>query len=197
MSDEIVEGQMALALGRPQIPLGQQPAEPPVGGAVPGIGENVGRSVGEGQPRARDDAQGADRRSVLAREDMGAHHAGERIAIGDANPGKPEPRRLRDQFLGMRGAAQKRKIGRRREFGEARLGADHTSPPSPEQPVQEPFGAGGFASVEPFAIEPEAVAPRVLGVEIVAGQRVVAPPFGGDPLGAFDGGDLMQDAGAI
>ena len=68
MSSEIVESQMALALGRPQIARGQKPAEPAIGGAVLGIGENVGRAVDEDQPRAGDDAQRADRSAVLARD---------------------------------------------------------------------------------------------------------------------------------
>ena len=129
MGDQIVEGQMALALGRAQIAERQQPAEPAVGGAILGIGEDVGRAVGEDQPRARHDAQGADRGAVLARIDMGAHDPGERIAVGDAEPGEAEPRRLGDQLLGMRGPAQKREIRRRRQFGEAGLGADHANNP--------------------------------------------------------------------
>ena len=51
---------------------------------------------------------------------MGAHNAGERIAVGDAKAGEPQGHRRRDEFFGMRGAAQKREIRRRREFGVAR-----------------------------------------------------------------------------
>ena len=136
---EIVESQMALAFGRAQIACGQQPAEPAIGGAVLGIGENVGRPVGKDQPRARDDAHRADRPCVLARENMGAHDAGERIAIGDADSRKPKLRRLGDQFFGMRSAAQKRKIRRRREFGKARLGADHGDTVTRTIPCTEPL----------------------------------------------------------
>ena len=70
------------------------------------------------EPRAGDDAQAADRRAILARVDMRAHDAGERVAVGDADPGEAQLGRARDQFLGMRSAAQKRKIRRRRELGE-------------------------------------------------------------------------------
>jgi len=53
-----------------------------------------------------------------------------------------------------------------------------------EQSVQEPFRADRFAPVQPFAVQPEAAPLRILGAEIIAGQRVRAsPPFGGDALG--------------
>ena len=120
---------MALALRRAQIALGEQPAEPPIGGAILRIDDGIGRAVDEGEPRAGDDAQRADRRAVLAREDMRAHDAGERVAIGDADPRPTRaPPRARP-FLGVRGAAQKRKVGRRRELGEARARRIMTSLP--------------------------------------------------------------------
>ena len=75
-------------LGARRLPCGQKPAEPAISGAILGIGENVGRSVGKDQPRSRDDAHRADRCGFLTRENMGAHHAGERIAVGDAKPGQ-------------------------------------------------------------------------------------------------------------
>ena len=56
MLEQILEIQMALPLRRAQVSLGQQPAQAPIGGAIPGIGEHVGRAVGEGEPRSRDDA---------------------------------------------------------------------------------------------------------------------------------------------
>ena len=181
-------------LGARKLPCGQKPAEPAVSGAVPGIGENVGRSVGKDQPRARDDAHRADGFCVLAGENMGAHDAGERIAIGDADArqdqacaacatsssGCEAPRR-NEKFVIVASSAKR---------GSARIMAT-----SREQPMQEPFRADGLAPVEPLAIEPEAAALRIFGAEIIAGQRIRAPPpFGGDAFGAFDGGDLVEDA---
>jgi len=78
-----------------------------------------------GEPRAGDDAQGPDRGAVLARIDMRPHDPRERVAIGDPDPRQAQSRRARHEFLRMRGAAKKRKIRRRREFGEARGEADH------------------------------------------------------------------------
>ena len=43
--EEIAEIEPAFALRRAQIALGQQPAEPAIGGAVPGIGQHLGRAV--------------------------------------------------------------------------------------------------------------------------------------------------------
>ncbi len=64
-----------------------------------------------------------------------------------------------------------------------------------EYPVQEPFRAHCLASVETLAVEPEPMALRIFGAEIIAGRRVLALlPFGGDAFGAFDGGDLVEDA---
>ena len=60
---------------------------------------------------------------------MRAHHAGERVAVGDADPGKPERGGARDQLLRMRRAAQEREIRRRRQLGVAAREADHL--PSP------------------------------------------------------------------
>ena len=53
-----------------------------------------------------------------------------------------------------------------------------------EHPVQEPFRAHCLASVETLAVEPEAMALRILGAEIIAGRRILPPPpFGGDASG--------------
>ena len=89
------------------------------------IGENVGRAVAEDEPGADDEAEVAGALLVLAQEHMRAHDSGERIAVGDAEAGKAERDRLRDQFLRMRGAAQEGEIG---GDGEFRIGG-HASLP--------------------------------------------------------------------
>ena len=125
MLDEILEHELARALRRAQISRGENPAEPAVGRAVRRIGEDIRRPVVEGEPRARNDPHAGEGRLVLAGEDMGAHDFGERIPVGDPDPGEPKFGRPRHHLLGMRGSAQKREIRRRREFREARLDADH------------------------------------------------------------------------
>ena len=63
------------------LPADKQLRQPSPGGAVGGIGEDVGRAVGEDQPRARPTI----RKPSTPRHDMRAHHARDRIAVGDAD----------------------------------------------------------------------------------------------------------------
>ena len=60
---------------------GEQAAEPSPGGTVARIGENVGRAVGEDEPRARVIGQ---RQLLLALDQVRAHDAGDRVAVGTA-----------------------------------------------------------------------------------------------------------------
>ena len=96
---------MALAFRRAQVAHAEQPAEPSVSGAVLRIDDHVRRAVDEGEPRPRDDAERAERLAVLARIDMSAHDAGERVAVGDPDPRKPERGGARRHLLRMRRAA--------------------------------------------------------------------------------------------
>ena len=130
MLDQILDAQMAFALGRAQISRRQDPAEPAISRAVFRIGEHVRRPVVKGEPRAGRDPRARNRSLILARKHMRPHDARERIAIGDPDPRKFEFGGARDHFLGMRSPAQKRKIRHRRQLGEARLEADHESRPS-------------------------------------------------------------------
>ena len=118
----------AFALGRAQVSRGQDAAEPAVSRAVLRIDEHVRRAVVEGEPRAGNDARRAHRLRVLARKNMRAHDAGERVAIRDPDSREPKFGGARDHLLGMRGPAQKRKIRHRRQFGELRLEPDHPLP---------------------------------------------------------------------
>ena len=113
---KIVEIKRAHALLRAQIALREQAAQAPPGGAVARIGEDVGRSVAEHEARAGDDAKALRGGLVLAREDMGAHDARDGIAVGDPHARKAQRHRLRDDLLGVRGAAQEREIRRRRKL---------------------------------------------------------------------------------
>ena len=86
---QVIEPQMAFALFDPRdvvaaLAAGQQLAEPAVGGAVARIDQDVGRAVDEDDPRA-------DQKLWLVRDLgvieflPGAHHAGQRVVVGDAD----------------------------------------------------------------------------------------------------------------
>ena len=127
MLQQILDPQMALSLRRAQIARREDAAEAAVSGTVPRIGEHIRRSVVESEARAGNDPHALDRRPVLAREDMRAHDAGERVAVGDPDPGKPQFGRPRDHLLRMRGPAQEGEVRHRRKLGEAGLNPDHRS----------------------------------------------------------------------
>ena len=57
-----------------------------------------------------------ERQLLLALDQMGAHHAGDRIAVASPSPASPSMRRLQHQLLGMRGAAQEGEIRGDGEF---------------------------------------------------------------------------------
>ena len=107
MSEEVVEIKRAFALFGAAIADGEQPGEPSPGIAIARIDEDVGGAVGKHQAAARMIAQ---LEIVLALDEMGAHHAGDRITIGEPKPGEREMTRLYHQLLGMRGAAQEGEI---------------------------------------------------------------------------------------
>ena len=113
MRQQVVELQNALALLGAQIAEREQAREPAPAGAVARVGEDVGRAVGEHQPRARVIAQ---RQILLALGQMRAHHAGDRIAVAEAEAGQARLGRLHHQFLGVRGAAQEGEIRGGGEF---------------------------------------------------------------------------------
>ena len=84
MRQQVVELQDALALLAAQVAEGEQAAEPAPAGAVAWKSEDVGRAVGEHQPRARVIFQ---RQVLFALGQMRAHHAGDRIAVAKADAG--------------------------------------------------------------------------------------------------------------
>ena len=124
---KIVEEQNALALLRAHVANGQQAAEAPPCGAVLRKGEHVGRAIAEDEARARRHMQ---TKLVLARINMGAHHARHRIAIGYAKSCKPQSMGLRHHFLGVRGTVQEGKIG---GDGKLRIGDHYANRPCTNQ----------------------------------------------------------------
>ena len=113
MCDQIVERENAFTLFAAQIAEREQAREPAPAGAVARISKDVRRAVGKGEPHAGVIDQ---RQALLALGQMCADHAGDRIAIGEADAGKPDADRLRHQFFRMRRATQEREIRGGGEF---------------------------------------------------------------------------------
>ena len=126
MFEEVGKGEEAAALGRANVAARQHAAQPTVGGAVAGIGEDVGRAVAEYEAYAAHHAKVLRLIPVVAQEQVRPHDAGERVAVGDADPGETEHDRLGDELLRVRGAAQEGEVGRYAELGEA-LGLGETN----------------------------------------------------------------------
>ncbi len=61
--------------------------------------------IAKDEPGAAHHAKALRGSLMLAGENMGAHNAGERIAIGDPDPGKAQIQGLGDKLLRMRSAA--------------------------------------------------------------------------------------------
>ncbi len=89
----------------------QQAAQPAIGGAVGREAEQA-RRVRQIEAAADDEAE-----VELLGGGMGAHHAGERVAVGDGDGAVAELARAQHQLGRMRGAAQEGEIG-----GDLQLG---------------------------------------------------------------------------
>jgi len=113
---DLGESDMALGLLCPPVAFRQQTAEAAIGIAVGRISEHF-ETVGRHQSDARQIFDLAFAGLVI-----GAHHAGEAVAVGDANGGKTELIGTRDHFLRMRSPAQEGEIG-----GDGELGVLHHS----------------------------------------------------------------------
>ena len=110
MGEQVLPMQHAFALACAPLAEGEQPAETSPGGAVAGIAEQRG-AVREVEPRP---GQQAD--SGPFRRHMGAHRAGEGVAVGDADGREAEAGSLLHKFLRMGGAAQEAEIADRLQF---------------------------------------------------------------------------------
>ena len=118
---QVIEPQMAFALLDPRdvvaaLAAGEQLAEPAIGGAVARIDQDVRRAVDEDEARA-------DQEFWLVR-DLGvfeflvrAHHAGQRVVVGDADRGNAEFACLMHIGARIGAAAQEREIGGDADFG--------------------------------------------------------------------------------
>ena len=120
MGQQIIERQMAFALGRATLAGGQQLAQMSVGRAVLGPDQNIWCRVHEHQPAARRIGQ-----SGFFGRHVTADHAGQRIAVSDGYTAEAQPRGLHHQFLGVGRAAQKGEIAGGGQFGIGRSGWQH------------------------------------------------------------------------
>lgn len=136
MCQQIVEPENAVALLGAEITHSEQAAEPAPACAVAWIGEHVRCAVGEHQPHARVITQ---RQVLFAFGQMCAHHAGDRIAIAQPDPGKPDMGRLHHQLFRVRGSPQEREI---RGDGEFKIMHVRTQTFNP-LPLWERVAAGG------------------------------------------------------
>ena len=107
----VVEMEHATSLGRAPLAEGEQAAKAAVGGAVAGIAEER-EPAGEVEPGACEQSQ-----ARRLRCDMGAHRAGEGVAVGDADGGEAEFRRPLHQLVGVGGAAQEAEVAHRLQLG--------------------------------------------------------------------------------
>jgi hypothetical protein len=139
--EEVGAGQEAVALRGAAVAEGEQAGEAAPGRAVDRIGDDVGGAVGEGEAGADDETEAVEAaRSAIVRAGperhdagaagglglahllqrrMGAHHAGDGVAIGEAEAGEAEFDGAGDQFLRVRGAAQEGEVAGRHPFGIA------------------------------------------------------------------------------
>ena len=146
-AENLLEGELAFAFLGLEIARGDEAAEPAVGRAIGRIGQHFETVAGD-KPRADEELDVS-----LAGFVVSAHHAGKRVAVGDADGGEPKFVGARHHFLRMRGAAQEGKVSGDGEFG---VGVHRIY--SRKQAVHEPARRRRFAPVKTFAVEPEAVA---------------------------------------
>src|SRR5262249_5202506 len=110
---KVVEMKSTGAFFGSQIAESQQAGEPSPSGAIAWIDEDIGRAVGEHEPRTGMITQ---RQVLFALCQMCAHHAGNGIAVAQAEPAETGMRGLHHQFLGMRSSAKKREVRGSGEF---------------------------------------------------------------------------------
>ncbi len=122
---------MAFALGRAAPAQGDEPGEPAIGGAIRRIDEQAAPAA-EVEPGADDEAH-----LRHLRRHMGAHHAGQAVAVGQRKAREAEGRGGDGQLLRMRGAAQEGEIAGRLQLGIGGLrGRSSAKPPFPSETLR-------------------------------------------------------------
>ncbi len=115
---QVASVKRAFALDGAMLSGGEQAAEIAIGGTVHRIGEDIGCAVGKNKARA--DQQFRFFAFQAFDGIIGAHHAGQRVAVGDADGGKPELRGTLHQLLRVGGAAQEGEVGGDGDLGIGR-----------------------------------------------------------------------------
>ena len=108
----ILQRDEALALFRPALAQADEAAEPAIGGAVGGIGEERQPRFLQVQPRADDEGE-----LRILRRRMSAHHACERVTVRHRDGGEPHVLRLHGDLFGVRGAAQEGEVAGALQLG--------------------------------------------------------------------------------
>jgi hypothetical protein len=91
---QIRERQPARALRRAQVSTREQARKPRVRGAIFRVRQNIGRAIVEHEPRTDDEPN-----PMLLRCYVRTHDAGQRVAIGDAEPRKTKRLSLLDHLF--------------------------------------------------------------------------------------------------
>src|SRR4029077_10587631 len=131
--EEVIQLEVAFALRDslsvdPALAAGEELAQSAIGGAVARIDQNIRRRIHEGDARSDQQFWRALDLGVFQFL-VGAHHAGERVVIGNADGGKTELARLVHIGARIRAAAQEREIGSDADFGIIRDWCAHANNP--------------------------------------------------------------------
>ena len=115
VASNVGEEEMALALLRAALAKRNQAAQAAISFSVCWEAEKTW-GVLKIEPRTDNETQ-----PRILRRNVCAHDAGKRVAIRNCDGRKPQRLRLCDQFLAVRGAAQKREVGGDLKFGVLHL----------------------------------------------------------------------------
>ena len=126
MGRDVIEKKCALALLSAALAEGQETAEPAIGRAGRRVSEQL-RGVLQVEPRADEKFD-----AHLFGGDMGAHHTGKRVRVGDGNGLMAERLRRCHQLFGVGAAAQESEVRGDIELGIT--GWDHPNTPCRNQP---------------------------------------------------------------
>jgi hypothetical protein len=143
MRQQLGQRELAGTLPGSALAEGQQAAEPGIGGPVGGKAQHL-RPIARHQAGADDEAQPR----LLGRH-VGAHHAGQRVAVGDADGGQPQRLGRQHQLVRVRGPAQEAVVGRDPQLGIGGHGAGSRPPSSAAQSGRK---AANSAKAEPFTL---------------------------------------------
>src|SRR3954468_4612391 len=121
--EQIGKEKKTITVGRARLTQAEKPAEIAIGGAILRISKDIGRAIAENQTSADQKAR-TSYSLLFAPFLIGAHHASQAVAIGDADGGIAQIGRLDDEVAWMRSAAQEGIVG-----GDSQLRIAHAKMP--------------------------------------------------------------------